>query len=92
MSKALTTYKQELAAIGCVLCREQSGQIVPPELHHIAEGSGLRSDWMMAPLCFDHHKGALGIHGMGAKKFLMFHGLPTEYHLLELVNKFRFNG
>lgn len=91
MSKALTAYKQELAGIGCVLCREQTGQIVPPELHHIAEGSGLRSDWMMVPLCVDHHRiGSASLHGAGVKRFLSMNRIPTEYHLIELANKFIF--
>lgn len=91
MSKALKSYKEELVSIGCVLCREQTGNIVTPELHHVAEGSGLRSDWMMVPLCVEHHRiGSASLHGAGVKRFLAMHRLPTEYHLIELTNKFIF--
>lgn len=86
----LQRYKSILSDLGCVLCRRDIGEIVPPELHHIAEGSGQRSDWMIAPLCVNHHRiGGSSLHGSGVKRFLSMHGLPTEFHLLELVNKFR---
>ena len=89
MTKA-QRYKSILADLGCVLCRRDTGEIVQPELHHIAEGSGQRSDWMLAPLCVNHHRiGSTSLHGAGVKRFLIMQGLSTEYHQLELVNKFR---
>jgi hypothetical protein len=78
-----------VASLGCVICRRDLGLRTPPEVHHVAEGSGKRSDFMTAGLCLEHHKGATGLHGMGPKAFLRLFKLPTEYHLLDLVNKFR---
>lgn len=90
MNKSLEIYNQALTSIGCVICREETGEIVPAEIHHIAEGSGLRSDWMVAPLCISHHRiGSTSLHGAGVKQFLRMYKLPTEYHLMGLVNKFR---
>jgi hypothetical protein len=77
-----------LRRLGCVICREFYHAITPPSIHHIAEGSGLRSEWMTAPLCYDHHQGPEGFHS-APKVFLRVYRLPTEYHLLLLVNKFR---
>lgn len=77
-----------VASVGCVICREFKGERVPCHVHHIAEGSGLRSDFLVAGLCEEHHVGPNGVHG-GVKQFLRLYRLPTEYHLLELVNKFR---
>lgn len=75
--------------LGCVICREFFGVVTPASVHHIAEGSGKRSEFMVAPLCPDHHKnGASGFHD-APKTFLRQYKLPTEYHLLLLVNKFR---
>ena len=74
--------------IGCVICREE-GKRVPCQVHHVAEGSSKPSDYMTAGLCDDHHLGDIGIHGMGVKAFLNLFNLPTEYHLLGLVNKYR---
>ena len=82
-------YNETMVKIGCVICRRETGEHVHPELHHIAEGSGKRSDWMVAPLCLNHHRiGGTSLHGMGVKAFLTLYGLPTEYHLMGLVNKF----
>lgn len=75
-----------IASLGCVICRREYKIIEPCEVHHIAEGSGLRSDYMTAGLCFYHHKNEL--HG-GIKTFLRRYNLPTEYHLMELVNRYR---
>lgn len=90
MSKAEDTHKAIIASLGCVITRRNTGAIVPCEVHHIAEGSGKRSDFMVAGLTTDLHRTpGLGIHGMGVKAWLMRHDLTTEYHLLELVNRFR---
>ena len=78
-----------VAATGCVICREFDGVKMIGQVHHIAEGSGKRDDFMTACLCFKHHQGELGIHHMGVKAFLRLYKLGTEYDLLGLVNKYR---
>lgn len=54
------------------------------ELHHVAEGSGLRDDWALVPLCEEHHRGTCGLHGMGTKAFIRLYRPPgdSEYGLL----------
>lgn len=88
MNSAEKCYHDILRRIGCVICREFYGVITPPSVHHIAEGSGVRSEYLAAGLCDPHHKGPGGFHD-GPKVFLRVYRLPTEYHLLLLVNKFR---
>ncbi len=78
-----------VASLGCVVCRRDSGVIAPCHVHHIAEGSSKRSDFMVAGLCHYHHVSPYGLHGMGVRAFLSANKLPTEYHLIELVNKYR---
>lgn len=86
----LKKFMDQTAQIGCVLCRRDTGDRVPAELHHLAEGSGQRSDWLVVPLCPEHHRiGPVSLHGAGVKQFLRMHRLPTEFHLLELVNEYR---
>lgn len=85
-----------VASIGCVICRRLYGCYVPPEIHHIAEGSGLRSNFAVAPLCGDeyedHHDGrdtgGAGFHRLG-KGFLKLYRVPgeSEYGLLVWVNE-----
>jgi hypothetical protein len=47
MSKtaAESRHMERVAAIGCVVCRRLYGRFVPCQLHHVAEGSGLRSNF-----------------------------------------------
>lgn len=77
-------HKDRVASIGCVVCRrftEGGGRV---ELHHVAEGSGLRSDYAVVPLCVEHHRGGAGLHGMGPKAFIRLYRPPgdSEYGLL----------
>lgn len=79
-----------VAALGCVVCRRLGYGRVPAEFHHIAEEGGQRSDFRGAPLCPDHHRGPLGIHGKGKEAaFVRRFKVPglTEYGLLEWVNE-----
>jgi hypothetical protein len=75
---------EKVAQLGCVVCRRIGYQPGPVELHHVAEGSGLRSDWALVPLCDEHHTGGAGLHGMGTKAFIRFYRPPgdSEYGLL----------
>lgn len=89
MNKAEKKHVDAVAAIGCVICREFEETITPCEVHHIGEGSGNRSNWLVAGLCEKHHRtGSASLHGAGVKQFLRLYKLPTEYHLIELVNKY----
>ncbi len=61
------------------------------EVHHVAEGSGPRSDFSAVPLCSKHHDSAragTGFHGMG-KTFLKLFRVPgeSEYGLLIWTNE-----
>ena len=80
---------QKVAQNGCVVCRRMGYRDVPAEVHHVAEGSGLRSDFAVAGLCPEHHRGQSGLHGMGVKAFLKLYRVPgeTEYGLLVWVNE-----
>lgn len=78
-----------VSQVGCVVCRELTGEVVPCHVHHISEGSSERNDFMTAGLCHEHHVGKTGVHGAGVKKFLSMYRLPTEFHLIGLFNKFR---
>ena len=90
----LERWEQSLRDVGCVVCRRQ-GVITPAALHHVAEGSGLRSDWAQVPLCFDHHQGPMGLHTLGTKAWIRRFRPPgdSEYGLLiwaiEDVAKYR---
>lgn len=78
MTVASDYWMDLVAQVGCVICLRVHGVYTPPELHHVAEGSGLRSDYAVAGLCHEHHQGGSGLHGMGVKKFVVMYRLPGE--------------
>lgn len=83
MSAALERHMEKVAALGCCVCKRIGYGYVPCHLHHVAEGSGLRSDWAVVGLCPEHHTGASGFHKRG-KAFLSQFRVPgeSEYGLL----------
>lgn len=79
-------HREHIAALGCLMTKRGfpdtcSGGV---ELHHVAEGSGLRDEWALVPLCVEHHRGAAGLHGMGTRAFIRLYRPPgdSEYGLL----------
>jgi len=60
-------WKDRVASLGCILCRKfdmaQEGRTL---LHHARKGQGMSqrgSDWLVIPLCREHHVGKTGVHG-----------------------------
>jgi len=65
-----------VAELGCILCQHIGLGNSPAEVHHLFDGSE-RSDWLIAPLCPEHHRGPTGFHGLGERAF------NTRYKLTE---------
>jgi hypothetical protein len=83
--KAAQVWMGEVAAAGCVVGNRQLGQCEGRvTVHHVAEGSGVRSDFSTVGLCEEHHQGKSGLHGMGPKAFCrLYRPLgETEWGLL----------
>lgn len=91
MTKAESEYLDLVASLGCCVCRRLGNGYVPAQVHHVAEGSGKRSNWAVAPLCPEHHQGKTGLHGAGTKAFIRMYRVPgeTEWGLLGWVNEDR---
>jgi hypothetical protein len=81
---AKANWRHLLASLPCVVGIRHGGCQGAVELHHVAEGSGLRHDYGLAPLCREHHQGKSGLHGLGSKSFLRLYRPPgeSEYGLL----------
>lgn len=58
-----------IASLPCVVCKRLGFVQTQIELHHVAENSGVRSNFSVVPLCAEHHRGATGIHS-GTKAFI----------------------
>jgi len=71
----------QVASLGCVLCKHLDLGNSPAQIHHIREGQGMSqraSHFLVVPLCPEHHTGNSGLHGLGER------GFYTRYKLSEL--------
>lgn len=67
-----TIHKGKVAALGCALCFHIHGahEPGPVELHHLRTGGWGKGDYKtLMPLCINHHRGMMGIHSMGTKRW-----------------------
>ena len=81
MSAAGKRHLTRVASLGCILCRHLGHGETPAEIHHLREGRGASqraSDWIVAPLCPEHHRGKSGVHGLGTR------GFAARYRLDEM--------
>lgn len=84
MTQEEKTHKSRLVQLGCAVCFRLYGphEPGPVELHHLREGGWGKGGYLtLAPLCFEHHRGNLGIHGLGTKGFVKHYGF-TQHDLL----------
>ena len=65
----------EVARLGCVLCKKLGYNDTPAEIHHIRRFGGLRKNTEVIPLCPEHHRGNTGVHGLGHKGFAKQYGM-----------------
>lgn len=79
-------YKNKVASLGCIACKMLGYGPTPASLHHVREGQGMMqraSDWLVIPLCHEHHQGKHGVHGHGFESLTKL----TEMDLLAEVIK-----
>ena len=82
MTAAERHHKAALVALGCLACLRVHGphQPGPVELHHYRSGGWGKGDYLtLIPLCFEHHRGNAGIHGLGTKAFDAHYGDAEIY-------------
>lgn len=84
-TRAERDYMGKAADLGCVLCRHLGYGATPAEIHHPRSGTGMgkrAAHTSGIPLCYEHHRGNTGIHGLGRKAFEREYGI-TELELIE---------
>jgi hypothetical protein len=82
MTKEQRKHYDQVARLGCSLCRYLGYGESPCEIHHIRR-AGKRDTAPVIGLCPTHHRGSnVGIHGMGRRAFEKVYGI-TEEELLE---------
>lgn len=82
-------HMDRVAQLGCIVCR-RLGVFTPlVELHHPRKGTGMgqrAAHEDVLPLCYEHHRGNTGVHGLGTKGFAKHYGFD-EAELLEDVRE-----
>lgn len=89
MNKDERKHYDNVARLGCSLCRHLGNEGTPAELHHIRSNGGLRKNAPVIPLCPEHHRGNTGVHGLGKKQFASRYGVDEQSLLrqtLELLD------
>lgn len=72
MSAAGKRHMGKVAALGCLVCDS------PANVHHIRT-ERIKSDFLVIPLCREHHQGDFSIHG-SKEQFTNIYG--SELHML----------
>jgi len=83
-------YKNKVASLGCMACRILGYGETPAQLHHVREGQGMAqraSDWLVIPLCVEHHTGTNGIHGHGFEAMTKLTEMDLLAATIEEMNK-----
>ena len=83
MTEDERNYFESLVQMGCIACRQMGIQSDMVEIHHVRymAGMGQRAPNIggTIPLCYEHHRGNLGIH-TSKKRFEELYGTERELH------------
>ena len=84
VTKAQKKHYEQLAALGCALCRHLGYGETPSHIHHIRRLGMKRINAPVIPLCPEHHTGNSGVHGLGKKAFTERYGVTEEDLLAQI--------
>ena len=86
MGKLADLHLDRVARLPCVACFVIDGKrdVHPVEVHHIEMIRHEFSDFIVIPLCAEHHRGFTGVHGRHRLGFEKLHGV-TQMQLLGVV-------
>jgi hypothetical protein len=80
----LDQYLDRVASLPCVICEHKLGlKTYSCEVHHPTVP---RNDWLVVPLCYQHHRGSAGVHGLHRRGFEMLWKVD-DYTLLGWTNQ-----
>ena len=92
---SVKAYQDKVRALGCVVCQLDTVLVdpvglyfegIPVSIHHVESVRDELSEYAVVPLCYDHHQGPNGVHGLGRRGFVARYKL-TDVDLLALVAK-----
>jgi hypothetical protein len=76
---------ENIARLGCSLCRHLGYGETPCEIHHIRRFGGKRKNAEVIGLCPEHHRGNTGVHGLGRKGFENRYGIDEQTLLFQTM-------
>lgn len=84
MSRSAKNHMDRVAQLPCVICLYKLGFVTKPvSVHHVTVPA---DDYAVAPLCYEHHQGSTGVHGLHRRTFERVWKLD-EIGLLALTNR-----
>ena len=84
MSKAAKDHMEKVSKLCCVICLYKLGiETKPVSVHHDTVPA---DDFAVAPVCYEHHQGSTGVHGLHRRAFKAMWRL-TDTDLLALTNR-----
>lgn len=81
----LEKYEQRLRALPCIVGVKMGMSCKCEELHHAGDADE-RNDWAQVPLCYEHHQGETGVHGLHRRTFHMRYKL-TDVQMLAITRE-----
>lgn len=80
-------YLSRIHALRCVVCTHMGmEQSDPTEAHHVESVRDSNSDYGVAALCVEHHRGGTGVHGLGRRGFVNRYSL-SDVDIIALTIK-----
>lgn len=83
---SIKDYQDRVRSIGCLVCKELGLGPTPAAIHHVESIRDGLSEYAVVPLCWDHHQGPEGVHGLHRRVFEMRYKL-TDIDMLAMVAK-----
>jgi len=90
LKKSEKLHYDNIARLGCSLCRHLGFGETPCEIHHIRRFGGKRENAEVIGLCPEHHRGNTGVHGLGRKGFESRYGIDEQTLLLQTLQLLEF--
>ena len=79
-------YESRVRDIGCLLCIYMGLGRTPASIHHVESIRDGLSEYAIVPLCYEHHQGATGVHGLSRSGFRLRYKLD-DIDLMAMVNR-----
>jgi hypothetical protein len=87
MSAAAKRWVDRVANLPCLVCELMAlKQESRTHVHHCFD-TAHRSDFLVVPLCHEHHQGATGFHGLGARAFNACYKTDETHLIAETIRR-----